>query len=70
VHAAERAGLRHGGGQDQLTDELLAQVAEAVRPGRPQGVGHGDTWELCEANRAFIKEKLDAELTITKIAGC
>jgi transposase len=68
VHAAERAGLCRGGGQDQLTDELLAEVAEAVRPGRPQGVGRGDTWELCEANRAFIKKKLDAELTITKIA--
>jgi transposase len=68
VHAAEREGLRRSAGQDQLTDELLARVADAVRPGRPQGVGHGDTWELCESQRAFIEGKLEEEVTITKIA--
>jgi transposase len=68
VRAAETAGLRRRGGEDQLTDELMAEIAEAVRPGRPEGIGHGEAWELCEANRAFIKEKLEEEVTIVKIA--
>jgi transposase len=68
VGAAEQAGLRRRGGQGQLSDELLAHVADAVRPGRPQGVGRGDTWQLCATNRGFIKEALEEELTVTKIA--
>ena len=39
--AAEAAGLARDGGPGQLTDELVGQVAEAVRPVRPGGHGQG-----------------------------
>ena len=41
VEAAVDAGLARDGGIAQLTDGLLGQVAEAVRPARPGGHGHG-----------------------------
>ena len=37
VEAAEAAGVVRDGGQEQLTDELLGAVVEAVRPSRPRG---------------------------------
>jgi DNA-binding IclR family transcriptional regulator len=37
VQAAAEAGLARDGGTGQLTDELVGQVAEAVRPARPGG---------------------------------
>jgi hypothetical protein len=40
--AAVAAGLVGDGGEEQLTDELVGQVAAAVRPVRPQG--HGVGW--------------------------
>src|SRR5262252_4341456 len=43
VEAAVAAGLSRDGGAGQLTDELVGQVAEAVRPVRPGG--HGQAWE-------------------------
>ena len=67
VAAATDAGLRRGDSEDKLTDELLASIAHAVRPGRRNGFGHGQTWEVLESNRAFIKDKLDDDLTVTKI---
>ncbi|CCK64981.1 hypothetical protein [Mycobacterium canetti] len=39
VDAALEAGLVRDGGEEQLTDELIGQVVEAVRPGRPNGHG-------------------------------
>ena len=41
VEAAVAAGLARDGGAGQLTDELVGQVAEAVRPARPGGHGAG-----------------------------
>jgi hypothetical protein len=46
VVAAAEAGLARDGGAGQLTDELVGQVAEAVRPVRPGG--HGRPWEQLE----------------------
>ena len=43
----QAAGLARDGGPGQLTDELVGQVAEAVRPVRPGG--HGRAWEQLEA---------------------
>lgn len=43
VQAAVEAGLARGCGAGQLTDELVGQVAEVVRPVRPGG--HGLAWE-------------------------
>ncbi len=39
VEAAVAVGLDLGGGEEQLTDELIGQVAAAVRPDRPNGHG-------------------------------
>jgi hypothetical protein len=52
VDAAVGAGLARDGGAAQLTDELVGQVAEVVRPVRPGG--HGQAWEQLEACGAEI----------------
>ena len=41
VTAAVAAGLSRGGGEEQLTDELIGQVVSVVRPVRPDGHGAG-----------------------------
>ena len=41
VRAAVAAGLSRGGGEEQLTDELIGQVVSVVRPVRPDGHGGG-----------------------------
>lgn len=53
------------GGEEQLSDELLGAVVEAVRPERPRG--HGQAWERCETERDRIKAWLDAEVPVVKI---
>jgi hypothetical protein len=52
VEAAVAAGLARDGGAGQLSDELVGQVAEAVRPVRPGG--HGQGWDRLEACRTQI----------------
>ncbi len=39
VEAATALGVTRGGGVEELTDELLGQVAHAVRPGRKSQPG-------------------------------
>src|SRR5258707_7878103 len=41
VEAAVAAGLSRGGGEGQLTDELLGKVVSVVRPARPGRHGQG-----------------------------
>jgi transposase len=65
VEAAVAAGLARDGGTGQLTDELVGQVAEAVRPVRPGG--HGQAWEALEACRAEIEAWVKQGLTVVKI---
>ena len=65
VDAAESAGLVRDGGQEQLTDELLGLVVEAVRPSRP--AGRGGAWQACEGERDRIKGWLEQDLEVTKI---
>jgi hypothetical protein len=43
VEAAVAAGLARDGGPGQLSDALVGQVAEAVRPVRPGATGRGGT---------------------------
>jgi len=52
VAAAVEAGLSRDGGLGQLTDELVGQVAQVVRPVRPGG--HGQAWDQLEARRAEV----------------
>jgi transposase len=65
VQAAAEAGLARGGGTDQLTDELIGQVAGVVRPVRPGG--HGRAWEQLEACQAEIAGQVKAGLSVVKI---
>ncbi len=57
VAAAEAAGLVRDVGVGAVTDELVGQVVDAVRPARPDG--HGGSWELLLAHeeqiRAWVK---------------
>ena len=66
VLAAVEAGLTRDGGTGQLTDELVGQVEQAVRPVRPGG--HGQPWELLEARRAELETQVKAgALSVVKI---
>lgn len=65
TNAAVLAGLGRDGGLDQLTDELIGSVIEAVRPDRPDG--HGHTWEVLCANHGQIVEWVEKGLTVVKI---
>jgi transposase len=65
VQAAEAAGLVRGGGLGQLSDEVIGQVVDAVRPARP--AGHGSAWQALEAEQAQITTWLGRDLTVVKI---
>jgi transposase len=65
VEAAAGAGLVRDGGIGQLTDELIGQVAQQVRPVRPGG--HGQGWEQLEACREQIETQVKAGLSVVKI---
>jgi transposase len=65
VEAAIAAGLARDGGAGQLSDELVGQVAQAVRPARPGG--HGLAWGQLEAYHADIQARVDAGLSVAKI---
>src|ERR1700716_2578033 len=65
VAAAQEAGLVREGGQAQLTDELIGQVAQAVRPARLGG--HGSSWEALEAEHAQITGWVEQDLSVVKI---
>jgi len=65
VTAAVAAGLARDGGVAQLTDGLVGQVAQVVRPVRPDG--HGLGWEQLEACHAEIEGWAKQGLTVVKI---
>lgn len=65
VDAAVDVGLVRDGGEAQLTDELIGQVVEAVRPVRPDG--RGETWAACVAEHDRIAGWLGEGLKLTKI---
>jgi transposase len=66
VTAGTEAGLVRDGDEGQLTDELIGQVCELVRPHRPDG--HGAGWETCRAHHDQLKAWLvDEELTVVKV---
>jgi hypothetical protein len=58
VEAAVEAGLARDGGLAQLSDELVGQVAQVVRPVRPGGHGQAQDW--LEAHRAQIQDWVKA----------
>jgi hypothetical protein len=65
VQAAEAVGVARGGGLEQLCDEVIGQVVDAVRPVRP--CGHGSAWQALEAQREQMTTWLGKDLTVVKI---
>jgi len=65
LDSAKALGLDRSGGDDQLTDELIGQLVERVRPHRPDG--HGDAWRVLLREEARIKAWVDQDLTVVKI---
>jgi hypothetical protein len=58
VGAAVDLGVDRSRGEDQLTEELIGQVLQAVRPHRPDG--HGEAWRtlLAEEERIATWERV------------
>ena len=65
VRAAVATGLSRGGGEEQLTDELIGQVVSVVRPVRPDG--HGGGWAELEARREEIAAWVKGGVPVVKI---
>ena len=65
VCAASSLGLAPGQSPDVLTDEILGEILNAVRPRGP-GV-HGIAWRCCEVHREFLQSRVDEGLRLTKI---
>jgi transposase len=65
VEAARTAGLLPGHGEGAITDELIGQVVELVRPARP--FGHGAAWDELVPHRSKIEGWLKQDLKVTKI---
>jgi transposase len=66
VEAGEELGVDRAGDEDQLTDLLLGQVVERVRPHRIDG--RGEARRLLDAHRDQLEEWLDADgLTVVKV---
>lgn len=65
VEAAQAAGLTRDGGDGQLTDGLLGEVVERVRPVRPGE--RGGSWQVLEREHEQITEWVTAGLSVVKI---
>ena len=65
ITAAQTLGVDRGGGEEQLTDELIGQVCELVRPTRPDG--HGEAWRSLVCHEQEIKDWVADGLTVVKI---
>ena len=65
IESAKALGLERSGNESQITDQLIGQLVEKVRPHRPDG--HGESWRVLLAEEERIKEWVDKELTVTKI---
>jgi transposase len=65
VGAAVELGLDRSGGEEQLTEALIGEVVERVRPHRTDG--HGAAWRALAAEEKQIEAWLKDDLTVTKI---
>jgi transposase len=65
IAAAVECGVDRAGGTEQLTDELIGQVCERVRPHRTDG--HGRSWRTLVGEEDRIKQWVDEGLTVVKI---
>jgi len=67
IDAAVELGVCREGGLEQLTDELIGAVINAVRPDRAQG--RGSAWDRLLPVEAEIREWVQAGLQLTNIHG-
>ena len=65
IAAAIELGVDRSGSEEQLTDELIGQVLERVRPHRIDG--HGEAWRTLLAEQAQITAWVKQDLTVVKI---
>ncbi len=65
IAAAIELGLDRSGGEEQLTDELIGRLVEAVRPKRTDG--HGEAWRSLLAEEKQITTWVKDGLTVVKI---
>jgi transposase len=65
VEAGEQARLVRGGSEEQLTDELVGQVCEVVRPRRP--AGHGAAWDVIAGERPAIEDGIKNGVPLVKV---
>lgn len=65
VEAAHALGVARDGGVEQLTDEVLGQVVQAVRPGRRGKPG--EMRALCRSQRPRIEAWLDGGVLVPKV---
>lgn len=65
ITAAIELGIDRSGGEEQLTDELIGQVLERVRPHRIDG--HGEAWRALFGEEKQITAWVKEGLTVTKI---
>lgn len=65
VDRAQACGLDRDGGDDQLTDDLIAAVIVGVRQHRPNGKSLA--WETIAGQEEQIRKWLDQGLTLTKV---
>jgi len=65
IAAAIELGIDRSGGEEQLSDEVIGQVLERVRPHRIDG--HGEAWRTLLAEQAQITAWLKQDLTVVKI---
>src|ERR1700693_903296 len=64
--AAGELGVDRDGGEEQVSDEVLAAVLERVRPHRSSG--HGESWRTLECDQEQIRAWLDDEgLSVVKV---
>lgn len=65
VAAAEAAGVVRDGGEEQLSEELIGQIVEVVRPHRVDG--HGEAWRVLGVHHDQIEAWIKADLTAVKM---
>jgi transposase len=65
IAAAVELGVVRDGGEGQLSDEMIGQVLERVRPHRLDG--HGEAWRALLVEEERIKGWVSEDLTVVKI---
>ena len=68
IAAAEQLGVVRNGDESQLSDEVIGQVCEAVRPVRPDG--HGAPWRVLAGEEKRIKHWVEDGLNVKKSTTC